>query len=243
MKAISATLLVLALAGCSKDSKEAKDEGSARPKSGKAADAAPAAPVAAAPDAAPATPPKPTGDGRDSVLAQLHDAAHCDVAASPWRPWCIAADGWAKATEAPLPPGTLSMPGLTVEIETGTSVADALTNKVHLSALAISNGKVKIVQVTASNPGEEQMMAQAVADLSTVFKGIAASAVLPPDLAGYLGGLGDKASYPTTRAGTGWTWKGASAGELRKVGDFWVAIEVPDAANGLWVSIYTDKVK
>ena len=41
-------------------------------------------------------------DAKDPTLAALQTAAKCTDKASPWRPWCIAAD-FEKGTAAELP--------------------------------------------------------------------------------------------------------------------------------------------
>ncbi|HTM18955.1 MAG TPA: hypothetical protein VL172_00540 [Kofleriaceae bacterium] len=247
MKAIPAILLAMALTGCGKD-KESKDSQGDKSKPAPArpsapADAAPVAPSPPADAAAPAGPP--AGEARNAALQALHDAAHCDVAASPWRPWCIAADGWAKATEAPLPAGVHALIGLTLALEAGKRVEDALQDDVHLAALAVDGdaGKLKVVGIKGEDAADQQMMMEAVAGVAIVLKGNAASAALPPDLATYVATLGAQAEYPLTKAGAGWTFRGAAPGELRKVGDYWVTIEGPGAGNEQFISIFTDKVK
>ncbi|CAN5906753.1 hypothetical protein BH11MYX3_BH11MYX3_12670 [soil metagenome] len=67
-------------------------------------------------------------------LARLSIGAKCTDKASPWRPWCIAAD-WSKGVAGTLP--TRSLVGMTVEIEDGQDVAEARSQKVTFVALAV----------------------------------------------------------------------------------------------------------
>jgi len=180
------------------------------------------------------------------VLASLHSGAECQNKSSPWRVWCIAADGWAKARPAPLPKGK-ALVGLTIELIDGGDTVGALRDAVSLSALAFKvDGKAtfaKITQIKPTSRDEEKSVLAAVGGVTMVLKGKARGAKLPADLLAYVGGLGADATYAVARAPKGWTWKGASVAELRKVGTAWVAIEIPDKHNGLFVTVFTDKLK
>jgi len=209
----------------------------------------PATPVAPPeqPEAKTPAPPPGAAGPHAAQLAELAKAANCDDPASPMRVWCIAATGWATGTAAALPDGDATLPGLTVELEDGKPVGDALTNKVTFSALALhpADGKemAKITMVKPENDQEAQMTMEAVAALALVFKGKAPAAKLPQGLAGYLSTLPAKADYELTKGDHGWGWTGASTAELRKVGENWVAIETPTkGATGIWVTLFTDKV-
>ena len=181
------------------------------------------------------------------LLGELSKGARCTDATSPWRPWCIAADGWASGQVASLPKGK-ALVGITIEIEDGASVADALSKRVTLSALAFGkkSGKpvAKITNINPENDREAESVAAGVMATSAVLKGKARTGQLPKDLSTYVATLPAGASYPVTRGKTGWTWAGQSDAELRRVGAFWVTIEQPRSGRpGVWVGIYTDKVK
>jgi len=170
-------------------------------------------------------------------LAALGDAANCKDASSPFRPWCIAAD-FANGKLADLPKGK-TLVGITIELETGKDAKAALTDKVMPAALVIDDkGMVKITDITPSNDGEKQMLAEAVFNLAAVFKDKSATAKLPKDLASYIKTM--KAKYKPSKSSTEWTWQGESAARLRKVGKFWVSVEVPAKNNGIWASVFTD---
>lgn len=174
-----------------------------------------------------------------SKLAALGKAAKCEDKASPWRPWCLAVNGWAGGKAEALPTGKVLV-GLTVELEDGKDVATALSEAVSLSALAIDkDGKVKMTMVTPSNDGEKQAIAEAVFNLANLFKGRDTAAKLPKELADYISGL--KGAYATTKGKQEWTWKGASAGRARKAGSTWLVVESPEKANGVWVTILTEQ--
>ncbi len=181
--------------------------------------------------------PAPKVDVIATQLDGLKTAAKCADATSPWRPWCIATR-FATGTVADLPKGKVLV-GLSIRLEKGKDLADALSNRVTLAALAIdADGKVKLTDVTPSNDGESTMIGKAVFNASAVFKGKATSIDVPKELAGYIGTL--KGAYAATRTATEWTWTGKSAMHLRKVDKFWVAIEVPDAQDGIFATILTD---
>lgn len=170
-------------------------------------------------------------------LGNLATAAKCADKASPYRPWCIATDALKKGTAPALPKKALV--GMTVELEDGKDVADALTNKVTFVALAIdADGKVKLTDVKPESADEQKAVAEAVFNTAAVFKGKAKTAKLPAELSGFVKTL--KGAYATTKSGNAWTWKGKATSQLRKVGAFWVILERPDAGNGLWATILTD---
>ena len=170
-------------------------------------------------------------------LNALRIAAKCTDKASPWRPWCIAAD-FDHGTAADLPKGKVLL-GMTVELAVGYDVATAMASKVTLTALTVrGDGKVKVTIVKPETKDEEMTVASAIANLSAVFKGKATMAKLKKDVGDYLKTL--KGSYAPTKSGTQWTWAGQSASRLRKVGPFWVVIEVPKAENGIFATILTE---
>ncbi len=229
--------LALLLPACAK-----KDQKSTPP-----APEQPATPVAPPEKPAANEPPPAAAGPHAAQLAALAKAARCDDPASPMRVWCIAATGWATGTAAALPAGDAALPGLTVELEDGKPVGDALINAVTFSALALhadgDKEMAKITMVKPENDEESKMTMQAVMAVTMVFKGKAATATLPPALAAYLSTLPAKADYELNKGDHGWSWSGASTAELRKVGDNWVAIETPtEGATGIWVTIFTDKV-
>ncbi|MDQ3369521.1 MAG: hypothetical protein M3680_29180 [Myxococcota bacterium] len=171
------------------------------------------------------------------ALGELRTAAKCEDKASVWRPWCTAA-AYETGTAGALPRGKVLV-GMTIELEQGKSAADALTTKVTFVALAISkDGKVKLTDVKPTSDAERRSVAEAVAATTLVFKGTAKAAKLPADLAAHFATL--RGTYPAKRSGKAWAWTGASASQLRKVGAFWVAIEIPKANNGVFATVLTD---
>jgi hypothetical protein len=174
-------------------------------------------------------------DPTTSALALLKQAARCDDKTSPWRPWCIATE-WSNGSNQ-MPAKTLV--GITIELEDGKDVKQALRDRVSFSALAVgADGKVKLTFITPTAKGEDVMLADALMQVSAVFKGKAKTARLPNSLAGHLGGM--KGTYKPEKTKIGWTWQGASAAEIRKVGNFWVVIERPAKGNGIFATVLTD---
>jgi hypothetical protein len=170
-------------------------------------------------------------------LGALKTAARCDNPRSPQRAWCIAA-AFDSGTPADLPRGK-QLVGLTIELQAGKDVGDALVNKVSLSALVIgSDGKVKLTSITPSNKDEEVMIGKAVGEVAAVFKGASTTAAIPADLAGYIKSL--RGSYGVTHRDTELVWSGGSSSRARKVGSMWVVIETPSAQNGVFATILTE---
>lgn len=182
------------------------------------------------------------------ALADLHVAAGCDDKASPQRVWCIAADGWATGTPAKLPMGKVLV-GLTIQrAATATGAWDlAADPTIGVVALAVRHdgpaNELKLYAITPSTDAEKLAMAQTVGNLAAVMKGKGKSVKVTKDLASYLKSLGKKSGYFATKGATGWTWTGDAAGELRKVGAYWVVIETPKSGDGRFISILTEKWK
>ena len=170
-------------------------------------------------------------------LSALRTAAKCDDKASLWRPWCIAAD-FGTGTAAALPKGKVLV-GLTIDLRIGQDAVTALRTNVSFTTLAVGkDGKVKLTAVKPQTDDEAKELAEAVANASAVFKGMSKSAKMPKTLGDYFKTL--KGSYSVKKAGKQWTWAGASASRMRKVGAFWVVIEVPEANDGIFATILTD---
>ena len=128
---------------------------------------------------------------------------------------------------------------MTIELETGKDAGDALSNNVTFAALAIGkDGKVKLTDVKSTSDAETKMIGEAVFNTAAVFKGKATTAKLPADLAEYAKTLAG--AYTPTKAGAEWTWQGASRARMRKVGAFWVIVETPTQANGIFATILTE---
>ncbi|HEY4240370.1 MAG TPA: hypothetical protein VGM88_11165 [Kofleriaceae bacterium] len=169
-------------------------------------------------------------------LAQLATQAKCSDAASPWRVWCVATQ-WDAGVAAPLPKGK-KLVGIAVAIETGKET-EALKDHVTLAALSVGDdGLVKLTDITPDNPDEAKQILEGVMNVSLVMKGKAAKAKLPPPLADYI--RTRTPSYTPERKGNAWVWQGASSARMRKIGAYWVVLEVPDAKNGIWATILTD---
>jgi hypothetical protein len=184
-----------------------------------------------------------TGD----LLAQVHDALGCPHSSHAERAFCAAADGWDKGEAAPLPATPSLLVGLSVSLPENDPVDKALEQTVRFAALGVRGGDgplARIVSIDPSNPDEQKLVDAALAATHAFWNDGAASIALPKDLADYLADL-PSAGYKLTKGAHGWTWKsGATHAELRKVGDTWVAIEVPlKGDRGLFVSVFTPKLK
>ena len=204
--------------------------------------------VTAAPATAKRRPPDPTAN----LLDELSTAARCTEKASPFRPWCIAADGWATGTAAKLPVGKVLV-GITIRRTlAATAPWDLSTDAtIGFAALVVRrDGPALELRVTDINPtkdDEKPQIASALANVSTVLKGKGSTVKVPPPLAAYLKSLSKKSGHFATKGAAGWTWnagKDMPLGELRKVGKYWVAIETPTTgADGRFISVFTEKWK
>ncbi len=87
------------------------------------------------------------------------------------------------------------------------------------------------------------MITDAIGEVANVLHGKGASVTLAAPLYKYVTGLPGQVKYPLARAGAEWRFTGQSDARLRKLGAFWVVVELPhDGPEGIFVSIYTDKL-
>ncbi len=233
MKWLLASVLALALPGC--PSKEASDkgnkdeEGSSKKKTkddkGKGDDEG--------------------GTAEVDPFAKDHLAIAKKIACgdSPLEPWCTAAKGFAKATRAKLP-DTGTLLGVTTFVQTKGASAETFEKHLHLSSAAFKNDgddSAAFIAQVKPDSASEQKEVQRLTDL--LFDAFAGKKVtLDPNagLRGYLDGLPKKAKYALEKHEGGYKVAGGAHADLRKVGKYWVAVEIPpkDPA-GIWWSVFS----
>jgi hypothetical protein len=100
-----------------------------------------------------------------------------------------------------------------------------------------------ISSIKPNSPGEQKDVGEAVFNVSSLFKEKATSVALAPTLFNYVRSLPGKAKYPVVRGKMGWVIQSAAVADLRRVGAYWVAVELPAARplKGVYLSIFTDK--
>jgi hypothetical protein len=179
------------------------------------------------------------------LLAKLHAAALCPSTTSPQRVWCIV-DGYATGTAAPLPPRT-SLVGLTVGMSEDFPGEQSLARNVELAAVAFRGAGTGmqgwLTSIHPKTPQEQSDVGEAVLSAGAFFKDKAPSIQLAPTMHAYVKGLPDGAKYNVAKGKQGWIIDSRAVSDVRKVGNYWVAVEVPPARplRGIYVSIFTDK--
>lgn len=162
--------------------------------------------------------------------------------------WCLGPRGFKSGRQPPLPRSSRVYVGVTVELERGKPVRQALLKKVHPAALAVrrDGGQVfgKITSITPSNAEEKKSLGRAVFVIAAVLKGRTQQARLDQGLVTFLRSLPSKASYRIKSKGLKeWRISGASRARIRKLGSVLVAVEVPKAGNGIFLSLFTERFK
>ncbi len=198
----------------------------------------------------PPPPPPPRTTGAELIakmLGELGQTASCPSASAPHRVWCIAADGWATGTPADFPAGSRAFVGLSAGLIEDESIEDGLTGNVFLAVLGVKNegGKVTglITDINPKGLDEQKLVAEAIAELTEVLKGKREVAQLPKPLHEWIQTIPPAANHALIREASGWRLEGRARAEVRKVGDYWVALELPtEGPPGLFVSIFTDRV-
>lgn len=178
------------------------------------------------------------------LTKKLTTAVGCPALTSVHRIWC-SVDGFGAGTRAPLPQG--AMVGLTIGLSEDFPAEQSLQRNVELSALGATSRAAGpfawITSIKPKSPAESQSVGAGVASAAAFFKQGSPEIRLDASLFGYVEGLSASAKYPLQQAPSGWRIAGPATTELRKVGDVWVAIEVPPARplRGIYVSILSPR--
>jgi hypothetical protein len=208
------------------------------------------APSAVAP--AVVAPPAPVATAYDAQYIATHlmrarAEAGCDaLAAGPTTVFCPALRGWDTGTQGALPAGPVALAGVTTWIPTSTPFAEADAQHRRLSFLGIrtdATGRYgALVSPGANMPMESAAVAQALGTVSAAAPtGSSAPLGLSFGLHGFANGQAQQARYPIATTGQGWQLQGGSFADIRRVGNTWVAIEVPRRnPAGLYFSVFVD---
>jgi hypothetical protein len=192
------------------------------------------------------------GEGDDALdpfakdhLAITKKAARCDDESEAKEPWCLAANGFAKAERAKLPE-TGTFVGVTTFVQTKGASPATLEKYTHLSSLAFRADGDEVLgwvtEVKPDTPAETTEVERIRDKVFAQFAGKKAKIEAEAGLRGYLDGLPKKAKYKLEKHAHGYKLDGGSYADLRKVGKYWVAVEVPrkDPA-GIWLSVFTNQ--
>jgi len=172
--------------------------------------------------------------GRDPVKLQM---------------WCHASRGWDSATAPDLPAAPVALLGFSAALSAAdASLAPALESP-RLNALVVTQngGKTGLAfrDITADTDEERPMIEEARAGLLALAAGELKDVPIRQPLFDFLQTLPKRESRVATRSATGWTVpaeKGVLAAEVRKVGEWWIAVE-QDGSKGIWLGIYSDKLR
>jgi hypothetical protein len=188
-----------------------------------------------------------TSDLIGRMLSALRSGADCPKSAPTSKalvsmPWCIAAGGWFGAGLAPLPKKKLLV-GLTAMLVDGGVVRTELRDAVSLIAVSFGgDADFPTIAIAPIEMKDREAHARAVGAVTMTLKGKAKSAKLAGGGDPIATALSGSTSYPLaqSKSGQGWSWQGASAGELRKIGGLWVVIQ--PMTTGVYVSVLTDQL-
>ncbi len=197
-------------------------------------------------EAAPSDPSKVAKSrSPDFVAAQLSRlsaaplCARSEGASRRIAPFC-AATAWADSAAVPLPRGALL--GATIWVPESGPLA--LEEHLRFSVLGVRERDAKVFADITSPRGRSEDTAprEAVARvLSALGRNSDEPILLTPGLARFALGRPEQATFAAAKTAGGWQYQGGSFAELRRLGDQWVAIEVPQKAQpgGIYVSVFT----
>jgi hypothetical protein len=175
-------------------------------------------------------------------LKIARQAAGCD-GTKPIEPWCTAAAGFASGS--PGKPGTGTVLGLATFVQTKGASSATLSKRQHLASLSFRSSASRthafLAKVTPDNATERLEVDRVERTLLKLFAGGRSQLTVSPNMGGYLDGLPAKIKYEAMPHRNGYSVKGGSNAELRRVGDYWVAVEVPRKnPAGIWFSVFHD---
>ena len=209
----------------------------------------PSAATSPAPVAAPVTTTAYDATFIAAHLARARAEAGCDATpTAQLGVFCPALVGWDQGAAAPLPGGSITLAGVTTWIPTLGSFAALDTAQRTFSMLALradATGRHgRVVTARPESPAESLAAAKALTSVVERMRSNDA-APLPLDrgLVDFGGAQAARAEYPVASSGVGWQLVGGSFADIRRVGNRWVAIEVPrNAPAGLYFSVFWDSV-
>ena len=172
------------------------------------------------------------------AFERLGTELDCTGGKDPLRAWCPAARTAGAGFQAPR--GEAVYVGISAPLADARGVRDALFAATRVSALAFSNGKLRLTDIAPDDDDEKKQLAEVAASVAAVLKGAAKTVAVPAGLAGFLPGLkagAAKDGAPVKDSAKGpATFKFKVPGRVWKVGEVYVVAE--DAPDGTWVSVY-----
>lgn len=211
-------------------------------------EAPPPTPIVAPESTAPV--PAPTATAYDAVyvdrhLARMREAAGCDGARhAELGVFCPGVTGWANGTAAPFPVGGVARLGVTTWVPTEGDVVGAWFAQRRFSVLAVdSAGGVHgdLVSPSPRDPMDQAPTTALHAVLGHLRGTQPAPIPLPLGLYDFVVGRTSAPSHPMATTANGWQLQGGSFADLRRVGDQWIAVEVPRVNPlGLYLTVFVD---
>lgn len=178
-----------------------------------------------------------------SHLKLLNQYGGCTSAAAD-KLWCRFT-GFNTAAKAAAPnPGVYL--GVTTFVQTNGGSAATLGKFTRLSSLAVRKSGDSFVGLIATVNAQNDTGKAEVARLAPLVRqqieGGAKPDIKEAGLKGYISSLPERAKYPLAQHKNGFTLNGGSKADLRKVGDTWVSIEVPQKnPAGMWITVFAPK--
>ena len=183
------------------------------------------------------------GGAPTDVLERVAKALDCKPASKDsLRAWC-AASMTSSAGFKSAKNDTVLL-GISTPLAASKEVREELLRATRVSALAFSNGKVRLTDVTPDNDAEAKQLLEVAGEVGAALKGMSSSVKLGADLAGFLPVLagqcakGGAAVKDVAKGPAQVTLKNPTRMWLVKSGKSEVYVVSEDAPDGAWLSIY-----
>lgn len=158
--------------------------------------------------------------------------------------WCRFTGFNSAQKSAPPNPGVYL--GVTTFVQTNGGSSATLVKFARLSSLAVrKNGDGFAALIATVNPQNDTGKAE-VGRLAPLVRqqieGGAKPDIKEAGLSGYISSLPERAKYAMVANKNGYTLNGGSKADLRRVGDTWVSVEVPQKnPAGMWITVFAPR--
>jgi hypothetical protein len=136
-------------------------------------------------------------------------------------PWCEAVEGWDKATPSKLPPGGVTMVGLSIALNKNTDPKNPLARPSKISLLVLNNRTdtptAQVTSIVGETKKETKELEAIRQSLLPALAGKGRRPKIDPEIAAYLKSLPDGTKSKVTKKNAAWVFEEPRHTEFRKL--------------------------